>query len=205
MGLIKWLETWYKKNGNGALPRIKIQGIDNPGWGIDIDLRGTELEGQIFELNVDNSDDDWIICSVRDNLFTGVGDVDKLSKVIKTFKAWNEKKAADVKPPMEDDEMLYWIQDWTKSNCDGDWEHCGGFEIKTIKSGWKVTIDISGLTPEPLPTRKMTKAGGKDNWINCSLIDEIFIGEGTADQLGAILQVFKDWAEATYGMNEEPV
>lgn len=39
--------------------------------------------------------------------------------------------------------MIAWLSEWYKSNCDGDWEHYYGIKIDTIDNpGWKVDIDL---------------------------------------------------------------
>ena len=41
-------------------------------------------------------------------------------------------------------EILEWIQDWFKTNCDGDWEKDEVIQITTLAApGWEVEIDIS--------------------------------------------------------------
>jgi len=91
---IKWLEKWYKENCYDEWEHsygVKIYTLDNPGWTVLIDLAYTYMEGKEFpKLKIDNSDDDWIMCCVRDNQFDGAGDPTKLEEIIKVFKEWVE-------------------------------------------------------------------------------------------------------------------
>ena len=84
----------YKSNCDGDwehLYGVKIGTIDNPGWGVDIDLLDTLLQDKPFQkIQVDNGDDDWIVCLVKDNIFTGAGDPNKLEIILKTFRDWVE-------------------------------------------------------------------------------------------------------------------
>ncbi|WP_026514319.1 immunity 53 family protein [Butyrivibrio sp. LB2008] len=91
---IKWLENWYKDNCDGYWEHcygIRIFALDNPGWCVTIDFEDTDLEDKEFPmLRIDNSDDDWIICYVKDKKFIGSGDSDKIEEIIKVFKEWVE-------------------------------------------------------------------------------------------------------------------
>lgn len=91
---IKWLENWYKDNCYDEWEHsygVRIGTLDNPGWSVEVDLEYTNMEDKEFpELEVDNSDDDWIDCFVRNNQFMGYGDPGKLEEIIKVFKEWVE-------------------------------------------------------------------------------------------------------------------
>lgn len=94
MDSLKWLENWYKSNCDGDWEHcygVRISTLDNPGWSVKINLMETDLEDKIFEkINIDNGDDDWIVCFIQDGKFNGVGDPDKLEKILEIFKEWAE-------------------------------------------------------------------------------------------------------------------
>lgn len=95
MDTLKWLENWYKSNCDGdwehCYKNVRIGTLDNPGWSVDINLMETDLEDKIFEgINIDNGDNDWIVCVVQDGNFKGRGDPDKLEKILEIFKEWAE-------------------------------------------------------------------------------------------------------------------
>lgn len=96
---IKWLEKWYKDNCYDEWEHtygVKIYTVDNPGWTVLVDLSYTYMEDKEFpQLKVDNSDDDWIICHVRNKQFKGSGDPNKLEEIIKVFKDWVESYRND--------------------------------------------------------------------------------------------------------------
>ncbi len=97
MGLIKWLEEWYKSQCDGDwehLFGVKIDTLDNPGWQITIDLVDTELENKKYvgyEVINNEEDDDWIFCCVKDGCFEGAGDPSKLEEILQRFKEWVEQ------------------------------------------------------------------------------------------------------------------
>src|SRR5262249_46604430 len=57
------LQEWYLRQCDGEWEHgsgVSIDTIDNPGWAIDIDLRGTALAGIWFEpVDLQVSEDDW--------------------------------------------------------------------------------------------------------------------------------------------------
>ena len=96
MSLMKWLEEWYKAQCDGAwehLCGVKIDTLDNPGWSVTIDIVDTELENKKFDEYsiINNEDEDWIICRVKDGCFYGDGDPSKLEEIILRFKEWVEQ------------------------------------------------------------------------------------------------------------------
>lgn len=89
MEILKWLEEWYTKECDGNWEHsygITITTIDNPGWQVQIDLRGTRYSDmRMEEVRQDNGDDDWLICSIKNGTFQGFGDGLKLGEIICIF------------------------------------------------------------------------------------------------------------------------
>jgi hypothetical protein len=92
------LQNWYKSNCNGEWEHqygVQIETLDNPGWMLKVNFKGTDLEGRSFnEISDETSDSDWYFCYVKDNQFEGVGDPDKLEFLLKTFAVWANKSAS---------------------------------------------------------------------------------------------------------------
>ena len=95
MDIFYWLQEWYKSNCNGDWEHsygIRIDTLDNPGWRVEIELDGTDLDDKTFDgVEINHSDADWILCRVEDNVFNGSGDPNKLTKILEVFKAWATK------------------------------------------------------------------------------------------------------------------
>ncbi|WP_156305410.1 Imm53 family immunity protein [Sphingobacterium endophyticum] len=84
LGLIKW----FKDNCDGDWEHsygVRIMTLDNPGWVIEIDLIGTELEGFEFEDNSLELEEDWYSISCNGKIFKGAGDPNKLNILINKF------------------------------------------------------------------------------------------------------------------------
>lgn len=95
MDILQWLQEWFRSQCNGSWEHtyaIRIDTLDNPGWGVRIDIYETELEGKAFEKieNLDD-DDDWMVCEVKKGKFIGGGDTSKLEKILQVFKDWAER------------------------------------------------------------------------------------------------------------------
>lgn len=92
--------------------------------------------------------------------------------------------------------IIQWLQDWTKSQIDGDWEHELGISISMLDNpGWILSADISNYGD----FLKETKPLGRDNdvdWIDFEVrviaktyvYIEIF---GDISKLNKILHSFK--------------
>jgi len=94
MNVLAELQNWYQSQCNGDWEHeygIEIGNLDNPGWEVKIDLIGTELENKQFkEIEIDNSDDDWIFCKAEDSKFVSYADPQKLEKILQIFLEWSK-------------------------------------------------------------------------------------------------------------------
>ena len=93
--MLRWLERWYKSNCDGdwehLYENVTIRTLDNPGWSVEINLIETSLECKKFDrIQIDNGDNDWIVCWVEKGIFNGAGDTEKLSSILEIFKKWAE-------------------------------------------------------------------------------------------------------------------
>jgi hypothetical protein len=106
---LEWLEQWYAAQcvGDWAEDRgVKIETLDNPGWLLKVDLRGTDLEGRMADALVHRSGEPpsasngnlggevWMDCSVRGGQFIGAGDPGKLRAILRCFRTWAEQNSA---------------------------------------------------------------------------------------------------------------
>ena len=92
------LQEWYLSQCDQNWEHeygIKINTLDNPGWALFIDLSDTELDGLDFSdysyglgHEAETSGDNWIICKVEKQKFTGFGGPQKLEEMIDIFLSW---------------------------------------------------------------------------------------------------------------------
>lgn len=185
-----------KKADTNCDCRVKIETLDNPGWGVYIYLFGTNLQSKIFDvININTSENDWLTCKIENNVFKGYGDPNKLQIILNLFKDWTEKD--DKKDELTDDlVILYWLTDWYKMNCNGDWEHSYGIQINNVIGfGWTVEINLSDTALENRVLEKLEINNGENDWFFCKAIDNIFTGGGDINKLTQILETFKAWSE----------
>jgi len=92
MSLLAWIQGWYEQRCDGEWEHtegITIATLDNPGWRIDISLIDTEYENKEFESVEDyRTEDNWIVCEVKDGKFNGAGGPLNLEEIIKVFHDW---------------------------------------------------------------------------------------------------------------------
>ena len=89
---------WYTAHCDGAWEHhngISIRSLDNPGWWVTIDLRGTPLEYQLFTAVAEGVDSNghpkakrWIQCQVRNGTWHGTGDETRLDEILRRFLDW---------------------------------------------------------------------------------------------------------------------
>ena len=103
MNQVEELQEWYLAQCDEEWEHvygITIRTLDNPGWTLDIDLKGTPLESTIFpehSYGVDSdavdSDDDWISCKRDGGKFIGRSGPRKLNEMIEVFLTWAKANA----------------------------------------------------------------------------------------------------------------
>ena len=94
---LQWLQEWFRSHCNGEWEHqngVKIESLDNPGWGLVVDLHGTELDSHIAEpYAVERDEHDWVFCKIEAGQFRGHGDPSKLEWMIEYFRRWVETES----------------------------------------------------------------------------------------------------------------
>lgn len=93
-------------------------------------------------------------------------------------------------------EILDWIQNWFKENCDGDWEHGLGIQITTLDTpGWEIDIDISKTSVANINLDWILNENGKDDWYGVKVEHQKFNASGDPEKLQFLLGLFKEMIE----------
>jgi hypothetical protein len=86
---VNHLAEWYSRQCDGDWEHeygIEITTLDNPGWLIRVDLKGTELEGLTIPRAGANSDDGpWLDYHADGEVFIGTCDVRSLPLLLAKF------------------------------------------------------------------------------------------------------------------------
>jgi hypothetical protein len=94
-------------------------------------------------------------------------------------------------------DILNWIQNWYKNQCDGSWEHTYGIRIENVDNpGWAVDIDLIETELENKKFNKVQYDHGDEDWLLCFVKEGKFQGNGDSDKLEKILLIFKEWVES---------
>jgi hypothetical protein len=93
-------------------------------------------------------------------------------------------------------DILNWVQDWYKNQCDGGWEHTYGVRITSLDNpGWQVEIDLADTKLKNLTIEyKLFEVSDRD-WYGFKIDNQLFFGAGDPNKLSLILQTFKEIAE----------
>lgn len=91
--VFKQLQNWYSRECDGEWEHtygISITTLDNPGWGLEIDLADTALEKRSFEtVRVRRNEiDNWYECRVTEKKFKAYCGPMNLDEVIGEFLNW---------------------------------------------------------------------------------------------------------------------
>lgn len=90
--IISWIEKWPLENSNQKVngeSNFLIRTLDNPGWKVFVNLKGTELENKPFSIiRINRSEDDWIYCIVQDYEFKSACGPENLIEVLLIFINW---------------------------------------------------------------------------------------------------------------------
>jgi hypothetical protein len=84
------LQQWYAAQCDGDWEHgygVSIGTLDNPGWTMEVDLRGTNLEGKTLAEKEHNPGDDidWYVVRTAGEKFKGAGGPAKLEEMIREF------------------------------------------------------------------------------------------------------------------------
>jgi immunity protein 53 of polymorphic toxin system len=94
--LLQRLASWYERNCDGRWEHgqgVKIETLDNPGWSISIDLKGTALEATPFLVKEDRYHEqrEWLRCWKDGVTFRAACGPRRLEDAVNLFVEWAEK------------------------------------------------------------------------------------------------------------------
>ena len=91
---------------------------------------------------------------------------------------------------------LQQLQDWFRSQCDGDWEHGNGIKLETLDNpGWSLDVALEDTHLEDTPFEKVWVERSDSDWLYAVVEDRVFRGRGGAGNLAEVLRTFIDWAQ----------
>lgn len=96
------LIDWYMSNCDGDWEHtygVMLQTLDNPGWWLTVDLKGTELDGAKIEPICEGCDTQnnpnqpsWIHCRIEDNVFSAACNPIQLPRLFIEFERFRDLK-----------------------------------------------------------------------------------------------------------------
>ncbi len=95
--------------------------------------------------------------------------------------------------------VLNSIEEWFRSQCNGDWEHGEGIKISTLDNpGWAVDIDLTGTVLENKPYEAIRIERDGNDWLWCFTKYNKFIIRCGPKNLEQGLKTFLQWAVKTH-------
>lgn len=90
---------------------------------------------------------------------------------------------------------IEWLNNWYRSNCNGDWEHSYGVKIDTLDNpGWEFRADLVD-TPHEGKTLIEKRFISDTDWYNVTCNGKTFDAIGDTTKLGTLIDVFKNLIE----------
>lgn len=91
---------------------------------------------------------------------------------------------------------IKWLEDWFKSNCDGDWEHENLINIQsTSNPGWSIEIDLNYTLLESLDIDCPLIEKSEEDWYFYTLKNGVFSAAGDTTKLLFLIEIFKKIVE----------
>lgn len=89
-------------------------------------------------------------------------------------------------------DLLTRLQNWYKTNCNGDWEHSWGLSIGTIDNpGFTIRINLTDTSLENLEFERSIDNGDFD-WIFIKVKDKVYEAHSDPTKLTVALTIFLD-------------
>ncbi len=176
--------------------RFEIGTLDNPGWTIDLDLSGTELDGRSFTtINESRSEHNWIFCKVEKSKFSACGGPLNLREMLRLLVGWiDEAITFQEDRRIIRNDPISQLEMWYVRQTDGDWEHEYGADIRWNPAQWNVEIDISKLEIRDFQVDKPADPSYIHDWYSWKTGDDRFVATGGTESITAILRDFGNFA-----------
>lgn len=91
---LEFLASWYSAHCDGEWEHefgLRIETVDNPGWNLQVDLVGTEMEGRVARSSRrDSEGGSWVIVASDGSLFEASCDPMSLRLAVQAFKEFVE-------------------------------------------------------------------------------------------------------------------
>jgi hypothetical protein len=105
---------------------------------------------------------------------------------------------------VEMENVLEWLQQWYKSQCDGDWEHEYGVKIDTLDNpGWYVIINLTGTECEGHIFSPIRMEISDTKWYFCSIKNNNYEASCDPSNLTEVLERFRNWVENCKKQNDQ--
>lgn len=205
--VLLWLEDWcasYWTTDAKRKLRLVVGTLDNPGWDVRISCALTNTEGDPPTLlKVRRAEHDWLLCRGDGSSFDGCGGPLNLAQILEVFRGCHEPNTdhaaeSDTREwnewPGPAVDILTWLQAWYCMECNGDWEHQYGVEIRTLDTpAWGVRIDLADTAMESEPMKPVAVRYGEDDWLECRVENQKFQGKSTLRNLRELIRCFWAW------------
>lgn len=91
---------------------------------------------------------------------------------------------------------LVWLENWYKTQCNGDWEHAYGIRIETLDNpGWKISVSLENTKWENEILEMKQIENSESDWYAFGIKEKNFIGAGDPAKLDYLIGLFRKFIE----------
>lgn len=94
-------------------------------------------------------------------------------------------------------DILQWLENWYKTQCNEDWEHQYGIKIESLDNpGWWITIDLKDTCFENIKINSESIENDENDWYFFHYKDKKYEASGDPKKLEFLLIKFKEIIES---------
>lgn len=186
---------------------LQINTLDNPGFSVKYKLNNIsdiktfeniryknkfnnwEKFQWDYQTNMDYSYffDDWYSIEIVNDEIVCFGDPLKLTFLINKLEELTNIKIIT----KDESEILNWISNWYKIECNGDWEHIYGLIININPEKVFIEIDLEDTRfDNETKMNVIDTENSQFDWISLKIENQKYIGQGDRSKLIPILETF---------------
>jgi hypothetical protein len=92
--------------------------------------------------------------------------------------------------------IIIWLQNWYKQQCNDEWEHSYGISIDNIDNpGWKIEIDLKDTLVQNRTLEYKLVDNSENDWYSYKVTDNKYVANGDPDKLEFLLHIFREFVE----------
>lgn len=104
-------------------------------------------------------------------------------------------------PIQNKENVIIWLQNWYKQQCNDEWEHSYGVLIDNIDNpGWRIEIDLKNTALQDKNLEYKLIENSEEDWYSYEVKNNKYFANGDPNKLGFLLNIFRDFVEGSLNL-----